>query len=184
MSGSAAFRRALGCRVFRRMRCHAAYGSPSWRQLRSRVTAESVLSRNLDQDDPDAVGVLDLHLAQAPGLCCWLPDNRTPAAASRACSAWTSRIWIQIISECMRRLRSKSLGRSRSSCSGRPRHYSSITLSDAGRLRRTSAVPPIWRRSTATALTRRPAQIWSSGAARPRRPGLRLVLAPGTLVLR
>lgn len=32
--------------------------------------------RNLDQDDPDAVGVLDLHLGQAPGLRYWLPHNR------------------------------------------------------------------------------------------------------------
>ena len=32
--------------------------------------------RNLDQDDPDAVGVLDLHLGQAPGLRFWLPHNR------------------------------------------------------------------------------------------------------------
>ena len=33
---------------------------------------------NLDQDDPYAVGVLDPHLDQAPGLHCWLPDNRDP----------------------------------------------------------------------------------------------------------
>lgn len=32
--------------------------------------------RNLDQDDPDAVGVLDPHLDQAPGLRHWLPHNR------------------------------------------------------------------------------------------------------------
>ena len=31
---------------------------------------------NLDQDDPDAVGVLDPHLDQAPGLRSRLPDNR------------------------------------------------------------------------------------------------------------
>ena len=31
---------------------------------------------NLDQDDPYAIGVLDLHLDQAPGLRCWLSDNR------------------------------------------------------------------------------------------------------------
>jgi hypothetical protein len=35
-----------------------------------------VTGRNLDQDDPGAVGVLDPHLDQTPGLCCWLPDNR------------------------------------------------------------------------------------------------------------
>jgi hypothetical protein len=38
--------------------------------------AERVTSRNLDQDDPDAVGVLDPHLDQAPGLSSWLPHNR------------------------------------------------------------------------------------------------------------
>ena len=32
--------------------------------------------RNLDQDDPDAVGVLDPHLGQAPGLRSRLPHNR------------------------------------------------------------------------------------------------------------
>jgi len=37
-----------------------------------------VTGRNLDQDDPYAVGVLDPHLDQAPGLHCWLPDNRDP----------------------------------------------------------------------------------------------------------
>ena len=37
-----------------------------------------MISRNLDQDDPDAVRVLDLHLDQAPGLCRWLPGNRDP----------------------------------------------------------------------------------------------------------
>jgi hypothetical protein len=35
-----------------------------------------VIGRNLDQDDPDAVGVLDPHLDQAPGLRSRLPDNR------------------------------------------------------------------------------------------------------------
>jgi hypothetical protein len=35
-----------------------------------------VTGRNLGQDDPDAVGVLDLHLGQAPGLRYWLPHNR------------------------------------------------------------------------------------------------------------
>ena len=33
---------------------------------------------NLDQDDPYTVGVLDPHLDQAPGLHCWLSDNRDP----------------------------------------------------------------------------------------------------------
>ena len=31
---------------------------------------------NLDQDDPDAVGVLDLHLDQAPRLGCRFPHDR------------------------------------------------------------------------------------------------------------
>jgi hypothetical protein len=37
---------------------------------------ERVIGRNLDQDDPDAVGVLDPHLDQTPGLRSRLPDNR------------------------------------------------------------------------------------------------------------
>jgi hypothetical protein len=35
-----------------------------------------VVGGNLDQDDPDAVGVLDPHLSQAPGLGGGLPDDR------------------------------------------------------------------------------------------------------------
>jgi hypothetical protein len=35
-----------------------------------------VISRNLDQDDPDAVGVLDLHLDQAPRLGYQFPHDR------------------------------------------------------------------------------------------------------------
>ena len=31
---------------------------------------------NLDQDDPDAVGILELHLGQAPGLGGWLSHDR------------------------------------------------------------------------------------------------------------
>jgi hypothetical protein len=38
-------------------------------------------------DNPDAAGVLDLHLGQTPGLRGWLSHNRGPAAASRACPA-------------------------------------------------------------------------------------------------
>jgi hypothetical protein len=34
-----------------------------------------VTGGNLDQDDPDAVGVLDPHLDQSPGLCCGCPDD-------------------------------------------------------------------------------------------------------------
>jgi len=35
-----------------------------------------VIGGNLDQDDPDPVGILDPHLDQAPRLCCRLPDDR------------------------------------------------------------------------------------------------------------
>jgi len=35
-----------------------------------------VAGRDLGQDDPDAVGVLDPHLDQAPGLRCWLAHDR------------------------------------------------------------------------------------------------------------
>ena len=45
-----------------------------------------MISRNLDQNDPDAVGVLDLHLDQAPRL--WLPvparSGLRPQPAERA----------------------------------------------------------------------------------------------------
>jgi hypothetical protein len=34
-----------------------------------------MIGGNLDQDDPDAIGVLDPHLAQSPGFCGRLPDN-------------------------------------------------------------------------------------------------------------
>jgi len=33
---------------------------------------------DLDQDDPDAFGVLGPHLGQASGLRGWLPDARDP----------------------------------------------------------------------------------------------------------
>ena len=35
-----------------------------------------MIGGNLDQDDPDAVGILDPHFGQAPGLGCRLPDDR------------------------------------------------------------------------------------------------------------
>src|SRR5206468_7980577 len=57
---------------------------------------------DLDQDDPGAVGVLEVHLGQAPRPQGSVTGSRmtvTPAAASRACSARTSRTWIQIITE-------------------------------------------------------------------------------------
>ena len=61
--------------------------------------AQGVTGGNLDQDDPDAAGVLDLHLDQAPGLRSRLRTTGTPAAVNRACSARASRTWIQIITE-------------------------------------------------------------------------------------
>ena len=38
-----------------------------------------------------------IHIDQAPRLGCGLAEDGAPAAASRACSAWTSRTWSQII---------------------------------------------------------------------------------------
>jgi len=35
-----------------------------------------VIGGNLDQDDPDAVGILDPHLDQPPGLGCGFADDR------------------------------------------------------------------------------------------------------------
>ena len=35
-----------------------------------------MIGGNLHQDDPDAVGILDPHFGQAPGLGCRLPDDR------------------------------------------------------------------------------------------------------------
>jgi ubiquinone/menaquinone biosynthesis C-methylase UbiE len=43
--------------------------------LRPRVPAERVVGWDFDQDDPDAVGVLDPHLSQPPGLGHRLPQN-------------------------------------------------------------------------------------------------------------
>ena len=34
-----------------------------------------MIGGNLDQDDPDAIGVLDPHLDQSPRLCCGFPDD-------------------------------------------------------------------------------------------------------------
>jgi hypothetical protein len=42
-----------------------------------------------------------IHISVKPqGSVAGPPMMGTPAAASRACSAWTSRTWIQIITEC------------------------------------------------------------------------------------
>jgi hypothetical protein len=54
---------------------------------RSRVTAERVTVGNLDQDDPDAVGVLDPHLDQAPWLGYRLPYDRDSGGGQPTCSA-------------------------------------------------------------------------------------------------
>ena len=37
-----------------------------------------MISRNLGQNDPEAVGVLDLHLDQAPRLGCRFPHDQDP----------------------------------------------------------------------------------------------------------
>jgi hypothetical protein len=54
---------------------HAAYDSSRWRRQRSRVATERVISGNLDENDADAVRVLDPHLGQSPGLCHRLPQD-------------------------------------------------------------------------------------------------------------
>lgn len=43
--------------------------------LLSRVAAQRVICWDFDDDDPDAVGVLDPHLDQAPGLLSWFPED-------------------------------------------------------------------------------------------------------------
>jgi hypothetical protein len=40
-----------------------------------RLTTERVAKENLDQDDPDAVSVLEPHLGQSPGLGDRLPGD-------------------------------------------------------------------------------------------------------------
>jgi len=50
--------------------------SSSRRGRRSRVTAERVVGRNLDQHDPEVVGILDPHLDQSPRLGRGFPDDR------------------------------------------------------------------------------------------------------------
>jgi hypothetical protein len=49
--------------------------APNLVSSRSRVAAQGVMVGNLDQDDPDAVGVLDPHLDQSPGLGHGFPDD-------------------------------------------------------------------------------------------------------------
>jgi hypothetical protein len=58
-----------------------------------------VIGGNLDQDDLDAIGAR-IHISIKPhGSVAGPRTMGTPAAASRACSAYTSRTWIQIITE-------------------------------------------------------------------------------------
>jgi hypothetical protein len=59
-----------------------------------------VIGGNLDQDDLDAIGVLDPQSVKPQGSVAGPPMMGTAAAASRACPAWISRAWIQIITEC------------------------------------------------------------------------------------
>jgi hypothetical protein len=49
--------------------------APNLLSIRSRVTAQGVTAGHLDQDDADAVGVLDPHLDQSPGLGHGFPDD-------------------------------------------------------------------------------------------------------------
>src|SRR6266545_3529679 len=65
----------------------------------TRIAAERVIGGNLDQHDRDAVRILDPHLDQPHGSVAGPRRTRTPAAASRSCSACTSRPWSQIITE-------------------------------------------------------------------------------------
>jgi hypothetical protein len=73
---SPADRAGAGLPRFCGTRCYAACGLSFRRSRRSRVTAERVTGGNLGQGDPEAVGVLDLHLDQVPGLRQWFPRNR------------------------------------------------------------------------------------------------------------
>jgi hypothetical protein len=66
--------RTLGGRVlWNALLCGIRFVVPTVRPIAGR--GAGVTGRDLDQDDPDAVGVLDLHLGQAPGLHCWLPHD-------------------------------------------------------------------------------------------------------------
>src|SRR6266567_643388 len=47
---------------------HAACGSSCWRRKGPQVAAERMIGGNLDENDPDAIRVLDPHLNQTPGL--------------------------------------------------------------------------------------------------------------------
>ena len=58
-----------------------------------------MIGGNLDQDDLDAVGVLDPHLDQSPGLRRGLPDDRDAGCGQPAVLGADTRTWIQIITE-------------------------------------------------------------------------------------
>jgi hypothetical protein len=66
----------------------------------SRVAAEMVTGGNLDQRYLDAIGVLNPHFGRAQGRAVGPRMTKTTAPASRACPAWTSRTWIQVITGC------------------------------------------------------------------------------------
>jgi len=50
----------------------------------SGVAAKRVVGWDFDEDDPDAVGILDPHLGQAPGLCDRLPQDRDSGGGEAA----------------------------------------------------------------------------------------------------
>jgi hypothetical protein len=68
-------------------------------RVASRGGAERVIAGNLDEDDADAVVVLDPHLGQSQGSAVGSRSTRTPAVVSRSCSACTSRTCSQICTE-------------------------------------------------------------------------------------
>src|SRR5215472_10792844 len=59
---------------------HPEYGRHQLLSL-TRVAAERVIGGHLDQDDPDAVRVLDPHLGQSPGLGDGLAHDPNPRRA-------------------------------------------------------------------------------------------------------
>ncbi len=64
------------------------------RRRRPLAAADRVVGGDLDENDPHPVGILGPHLGQPPRLSVFgSHSTRTPAAASRSCTAWTSRTW-------------------------------------------------------------------------------------------
>jgi hypothetical protein len=62
--------------------------------------AQWVIGGDFDEDDPDAVGVLDPHLSQSPGLGYRFTQNANADRSQPLMSALISRTWSQIITEC------------------------------------------------------------------------------------